>query len=128
MSKSWKPLVFLALIAVVALIVWRLLPGRSPVDMDGLTNATVDRLEREVDSLRAVVQQRDSVIVAYEDRIASLDQRLAQISERNGVLIENLNRQRRSVEHVSNDSLARDLNRILRSGLRAGPGPAAGIR
>ncbi len=127
MSKLWKPLLAVALLALAALLVSRFL-SRGSTPGEGLTNATIDRLEGEVDSLRLVVQRRDSAIVAYESRIAGLDGRLAEISERNGVLVANLNRQRRTIENVSNDSLARDLNRILRSGAVARPGAAGGFR
>lgn len=126
MTKLWKPLAAVLLLAIVVLVVWRLLP-RGPVPGDDLTNATIDRLEREVDSLRLVVQRRDSAIVAYEGRIAGLDGRLAEIARRNGDLLANLNRQRRTIENVSNDSLARDLNRILRSGAVLRVGAAGGV-
>ena len=55
MNQLWKPLAAVALLALVALFVWRLLPGR-PTPADDLTNATIQRLEGEVDSLRRVVQ------------------------------------------------------------------------
>lgn len=127
MRASWKPLLAAALVVVLVLLVWRFFPGRPPPE-GNLTNATIDRLESEVDSLRLVVEQRDSAIRAYDARVASLDGRLAEISRGNDTLIANLNRQRRTIEHVSDDSLARDLNRILRSGLLAGRGAAVGVR
>lgn len=124
MRNLWKPLLAVAVLALAALLVSRFLAG-PPVPTDDLTNATIDRLEREVDSLRLVVQRRDSAIAGYEVRIAGLDGRLAEIARENSGLLANLNRQRRTIEHVSDDSLARDLNRILRADplLRVGAAP-----
>src|SRR5690606_18191219 len=99
---SWKPLLAAALVVVLVLLVWRFFPVRPPPE-GNLTNATIDRLESEVDSLRLVVEQRDSAIRAYDARVASLDGRLAEISRGNDTLIANLNRQRRTIEHVSDD-------------------------